>query len=217
MGRDGNLHRTRPLEREGAPVERATLAVVLVHGRGQRTDYMRENVLDRLGGRADIAYVLPAAHDHSWYPESFLEPLELNQPRLVWALERMDDVRQRLHDEGIADSRIVWLGFSQGACVLAEYVARTSHRFGALVCLTGGLFGPADAELTQPVNVRGMPALFVTSDIDELVPVARVEQTASIYRSAGAEVELAVTMGAAHEIVDDSIERCRTLLDRLAP
>jgi phospholipase/carboxylesterase len=176
---------------------------------------MREQVIERLD-QADIAYVLPAAHDHSWYPGSFLDPVKQNQPRLAWALERMDDVRQRVHDEGVAASRLVWLGFSQGACVLAEYVARTSHRFGALVCLTGGLFGPAGAELTRPVNVAGMPAIFATSDIDALVPVQRVEQTAAIYRSAGAEVELAVTAGAAHEIVDDSITRCRLLLDRLA-
>jgi phospholipase/carboxylesterase len=189
--------------------------LVLVHGRGQDTDYMREQVIDRLG-RPDVAYVLPAAHERSWYPGSFLEPLERNQPRLTWALERMDEVRQRLHDEGVADSRIVWLGFSQGACVLAEYGARTPQRLGALVCLTGGLFGPDDDELTRPVNVAGLPALFATSDIDELVPVPRVARTASIYRSAGAQVELAVTAGAAHEIVDDSMARCRALLDRLA-
>jgi phospholipase/carboxylesterase len=214
MGQDQNLHRTRPLEREGASVEAAALIVVLVHGRGQDTDYMREQVIDRLD-RADVAYVLPAAHENSWYPGSFLDPVAQNQPRLNWALERMDDVRQRLHDEGVADSRQVWLGFSQGACVLAEYVARTSHRFGALVCLTGGLFGPTGSALTRPVNVAGMPAIFATSDIDALVPVGRVDQTAASYRSAGAEVVLAVTAGAAHEIVDNSITRCRTLLDRL--
>jgi phospholipase/carboxylesterase len=94
--------------------------------------------------------------------------------------------------------------------------SRASYRFGALVCFTGGLIGPAEAELTRPANVAGMTALFATSDIDELVPLARVEKTASIYRSAGAEVVPAVFPGAGHEIVDDSIERCRTLLDRIA-
>jgi phospholipase/carboxylesterase len=203
------------IEREGAALDRAALAVVVVHGRHQHRAYMRENVIDRLN-RTDVACILPAAHEQTWYPDSFLKPLELNQPRLDWALERMDDVRQILNDEGVDDSRIVWLGFSQGACVLAEYVARTSYRFGALVCLTGGLIGPAEAELTRPNSVAGMPALFATSDIDELVPLARVENTASLYRSAGADVVLAVAPGAGHEIVDDSIERCGTLFDALA-
>ena len=175
---------------------------------------MRENVAQRLG-RTDLAYIFPAAHEHSWYPESFLRPIEVNQPRLGWALERIEDVRRLLEDAGVEDGRIVWLGFSQGACLVSEYVARSSRRFGALVCFTGGLIGPSEPDLTRPTDVAGMPALFTTSDIDEWVPLYRVEETASIFRSAGAEVELGVTYGTGHEIVDDSIERCRALLGKI--
>jgi poly(3-hydroxybutyrate) depolymerase len=133
-----NPHKTVPITVEGTPLESAPLALVMVHGRSLNAAYMRENVAARLD-RADLAYVLPEADENSWYPESFLRPIEENQPRLDWALERLDDVRQLLANAGVKDHHIVWLGFSQGACLVSEYVARSSRHFGAMVCFTGGL------------------------------------------------------------------------------
>jgi phospholipase/carboxylesterase len=209
-----NPHRVVPITAEGAPLKSAPLALVLVHGRSLNAAYMRDNVAARLD-RADLAYILPEAADNSWYPESFLRPNEENQPRLDWALERLDDVRQLLADAGVEDRRIVWLGFSQGACLVSEYVARSSHHFGAMISFTGGLIGPSEPDLTRPTAVDGLPVVFVTSDVDEFVPLWRVQETVAIYDSAGAAVELSVSTGAAHEVVDDAIERCRILLTTL--
>ena len=121
-----NQHQTVPIRVEGVPLDHGALALVMVHGRTLNAAYMRENVAERLG-RVDLAYVLPEAHENSWYPESFLRPIEANQPRLDWALERLDDVQELLADAGVADDRIVWLGFSQGACLVSEYVARSTR------------------------------------------------------------------------------------------
>jgi phospholipase/carboxylesterase len=210
-----NRHRGIPFTVAGAPLDTAALAVVLVHGRSQDPSYMREHVIDRLA-RSDLSYVLPGAADHTWYPESFLRPLEENQPHLDWALERMDDVRRHLREVGMEDGRIVWLGFSQGACLVTEYVARSPHRFGGLVAFTGGLIGPDRPGLTRPTHLAGLPALFTTSDPDAWVPVSRVEETVEIFRSAQAAVEYVVNHGAEHEIVDDSIARCQALLRLVA-
>jgi phospholipase/carboxylesterase len=210
-----NRHRGIPLSIEGAPLHSAALAVVLVHGRSQDPSYMREHVIDRLA-RSDLAYILPGAADHSWYPESFLRPLEENQPHVDWALARLDDVRRLTREAGVEDRRIVWLGFSQGACLVTEYVARSPHRFGGLVAFTGGLIGPDQPGLTHPPHLAGLPALFTTSDPDAWVPVSRVEETVEILQSAQAVVEYVVNHGAEHEIVDDSIARCGALLRLVA-
>jgi phospholipase/carboxylesterase len=210
-----NRHRGVPFLVEGAPLESAALAVVLVHGRTQDPSYMRENVIDRLAC-ADLSYVLPRAADHTWYPESFLRPLEENQPQVDWALERMDDVHGLLREAGVEDRRIVWLGFSQGACLVTEYVARSPHHFGGLVAFTGGLIGPDRSDLTCPTDLAGLPTLFATSDPDAWVPVSRVEETVDIFQSARAAVEYVVNHGAGHAIVDDSIARCRALLRLVA-
>ena len=39
---------------------------------------------------------------------------------------------------GIGDERIVWLGFSQGACLASEFVARQARRWGGLIAAVGG-------------------------------------------------------------------------------
>jgi predicted esterase len=175
---------------------------------------MREHVAQRLG-RPDMTYVYPAADGNSWYPESFLRPINENQPRLGWALDRIDDVRKMLGQGGVKEDRIVWIGFSQGACLLAEYVARSSLRFAGLVCFTGGLIGPSEPDLTRPTKVDGLPTLFTSSDIDEFVPLSRVEETVAIFQAAGACVEVGITRGTPHEIPPESIARCQALLDQM--
>jgi phospholipase/carboxylesterase len=209
-----NPHQALPLEVEGAPIGDASLTVVLVHGRTLDPAYMREHVAERLD-RPDATYVYPAADGNSWYPESFLRPIDENEPRLGWALDRIDDVRKMLGQGGVMEDRIVWIGFSQGACLLAEYVARSPLRFAGLVCFTGGLIGPSEPNLTRPTRVDGLPTLFTSSDIDEFVPLSRVEETVQIFRTAGAQVEVGITQGTPHEIPAESIERCKTLLGQV--
>ena len=177
---------------------------------------MITNAVERLG-RPDLAYVLPAAETNSWYPTTFLAPVEENQPRLDFALERMRDVRELINGDGVEDDRILWLGFSQGACLVTEFVARSSQRFAGLICLTGGLIGPTFESLTRPRDVTNMPVFMTVSDHDEFIPLSRAEETSRIFQQAGADLEFVVTANTAHEIVDDAINRTRDLLNELSP
>jgi predicted esterase len=129
----------------------------------------------------------------------------------------MGDARQLLNDAGVEDGRIVWLGFSQGACLVTEYLARSQGRFAGLICFTGGLIGPTLASLTRPKAASGLPTFITVSDHDEWIPLHRAEETAGIFRDAGAHVEFVVTANTPHEIVADAIERARQLLQELSP
>jgi phospholipase/carboxylesterase len=209
-----NPHARQELEYTGASVEASPLTVVLVHGRALDPDYMVANVYDRLE-RPDLSFVLPCADGHSWYPTSFLSPLEENEPRLTFALERLEEVRAVLESLGRRDEEIVWLGFAQGACLCCEYVARSPRRFAGVIAFTGGLIGPDVDELTEPKGLDGMPMLMTTSDVDPLVPVERVEATAAAFRDGGADVELLVLHDAEHEVTDESIVIAREFLERL--
>jgi predicted esterase len=177
---------------------------------------MIENVYDRLG-RSDLSYVLPAAQDNSWYPDSFLQPLERNEPRLGYALARLEDVHAMLNREGRADGEIVWMGFSQGACLSCEYVARSKRRMGALVAFTGGLIGPDEPTLTRPENQTGIPMLFCVSDTDPFVPVSRVQESAHIFQQAGADVVVAISHATDHLVTDEAIALGQQVLERVAP
>ena len=98
--------------------------------------------LHRAIGIDALAAVAPQAAGGTWYPQSFLAPIESNQPYLDSAL-RADRVDcERPAGTWRPGERIAMLGFSQGACLTTEFVARHPRRYGAVMGLTGGLIGP---------------------------------------------------------------------------
>ena len=203
-----NPHLLTQTEHYGAPIGSAAAVVVLVHGRGQSPQYMADNFVDRLG-RTDIAFVAPAAADNTWYPKSFLASLAENQPWLDQTMQRLAMLRDDLLGEGITPERVVWCGFSQGACVLSQFVSQDPRRWGGLLALTGGLIGPPGADWTIDGSFDGMPAYFSTSEADPFVPEDRVRDTAGRFADAGARVTVEFHLGREHEISDAEIDRAR--------
>src|SRR5829696_3187832 len=121
----------------GAPLARARLAVVMLHGRGGSPD-------DMLGlaehyALPDLAYLAPEAAGGSWWPQSFLAPLAANEPGLSSSLGAVADTMEHLEREGFGRERLVVLGFSQGACLALEHVARSGQPVHALIAMSGGL------------------------------------------------------------------------------
>src|SRR5579862_1831017 len=98
----------------------ASLTVVLVHGRTLTPEYMRK-LADRIA-LPRVRYVMPAADGNTWYPKSFLAPLAENEPNLSAAIAHYETVVARLLAEGVAPARLIVGGFSQGACLTAEYL-----------------------------------------------------------------------------------------------
>ena len=69
----------------GEPLERASAAMLLVHGRGA-------SARDILTIAAEVeapgfAFLAPDAAGGAWYPNRFMEPIESNQPWLDSALD----------------------------------------------------------------------------------------------------------------------------------
>ncbi|MCA0242852.1 MAG: dienelactone hydrolase family protein [Proteobacteria bacterium] len=207
-------HRAAPPAVYGAPAASAALAVILVHGRGQSPDWMREQVVERFGD-ARLSWHAPAADGASWYPQRFIAPAEHNEPRLGQALEALARLSQALQDQGIPTSRQVLMGFSQGACLASEFAWRSAQRYHALVAFTGGLIGEPGAPRVPPASaaaLAGLPVLLSTWDADPHVPLASVQESAEWFRQAGAEVRLHVGAAEAHGIRDDEIAQARALL-----
>jgi len=211
-----NPHLTHKPVRYGTPPATAKVVVYAVHGRGQSPAFMAE-VADRVG-LDDVAWVLPAAHDASWYPQGFLAPLQDNQPALDNAL---DTVREHLAPLLTPERPpVVVLGFSQGACLLTEYLLRDQPRLAGAVLHTGGYLGPEEREWDTTPG-RGLSHLVVemfTAQEDAWVPLHRVEATSTALRALGATVELTVYDDPDHHLNDDSIAMIRRYLrHRTAP
>ena len=69
-----------PIAASGAALDRAKAVMIMLHGRGASA----ENMLSLADDFAspDIAYLAPQAPGFSWYPYSFLAPVERNEPVL---------------------------------------------------------------------------------------------------------------------------------------
>jgi phospholipase/carboxylesterase len=199
------IHEGRPVARRGPAPEAARAVVILLHGRGRDPDDVLA-LADRIG-EPDVAYLAPAARDNSWYPQSFLAPLPDNEPYLSSALGVVDAL---VH--GFEAERLVLGGFSQGACLAAEYALRHPRRYGGLLLYTGGAIGPPGTSWPPRGSFAGTPAYLGTADPDDWVPVERVRETADLLRAQDAEVTLEVFGGMDHLVNDREIAAGRELI-----
>jgi predicted esterase len=207
---DVDPHAHGPVLRVGPPPQEAPATLVMLHGRGGSA----ESILS-LYPRLDLpqlAALAPQAAGNSWYPQRFLSPLAINQPGIDSALRRVDALVEELLAAGVASDRLALLGFSQGACLASEYVARHPRRYGAILILTGSLFGPLDLPRSYAGSLAGAPTFIGTSDPDELVPAEHVANTARVLEGLGAAVDFRRYAGMAHTVNDDEMEACRQLL-----
>ena len=206
-------HADQPILTAGPAPEDAPATLVMVHGRGVSAESILaiHNVL----GLATVAAVAPQAAGHTWYPQSFLAPIEANQPYLDSALRKLDAVVSDLLARGVPSERIAILGFSQGACLTSEYIARHPRRYGAAMALTGGLIGPPGTARNYAGSLDGTPVFLGTSDPDPHVPIERVRETQRVLTSMGASVELRRYPGMPHTINQEELEVCRALVEAI--
>jgi predicted esterase len=197
----------------GPEPEKAAATVLCIHGRGAPA----QSILALFGelGIENLAAIAPEAPGRSWYPHSFLSPLEANQPYLDNALARIDWHVAELVARGVPEMKIAFLGFSQGACLALEFVARHPRRFGAVLGLSGGLIGPPGSPWDFPGSLAGTPVFLGSGDADAHVPIERVEETQAVLARMEAAVEFRRYPGMPHTINDDEVAACRVLLRRL--
>jgi phospholipase/carboxylesterase len=199
----------------GAPLYRAKAAVVMLHGRGAEAENMLE--LAEVLAQPDLAYLAPQAQDRSWYPYSFLAPIDRNEPFLSSALNMLARLLDRLDSEHhLGADQIVLLGFSQGACLTVEYAARNARHYGSVMVLSGGLIGPEDTSRDYHGRFSGTPVFLGCSDIDPHIPLERVHETSGVLSALGAVVTERIYPGMGHTINDDEIKHIRAILAKFA-
>ncbi len=206
-------HRDGAVLSYGAPLDKAAGAVILLHGRGGSAEDILS--LAREIHQPELAYLAPQAALHSWYPYSFLAPIEQNQPWLSSALRRVESVLELVTQSGISTTQIVIAGFSQGACLATEFVASHPKRYGGLLAFTGGLIGPPGADLKHEGSFDGMPAFLGSGDPDPHVPWHRVEESARVLGQMGAITTLRRYQGRSHTISNEELELGRRLIQQV--
>ena len=160
----------------------------------------------------DVLYLAPQAAANTWYPSSFLAPIEDNEPWLSSALRFLARVVGELGRRGFPPDRVALIGFSQGACLTLEFAARHARRYGAVIAFTGGLIGPPGSERTYGGSFEATPIFIGCSDVDSHVPLERVRESSRVLGEMRARVDERIYAGMAHTINADELEAADALL-----
>lgn len=205
-----DVHQNQPILKFGADPESAKLGVILLHGRGASAESMLP--LARELDVGEVHFLIPQAAQFRWYPNSAFGPIESNEPDLSSALALCDSLTNELREGGLSAERIVFGGFSQGACLSSEYVARNARKYAGLFVLSGALIGPPGTQRDYDGSLEGTPVFIGGSDVDPWIPEGLQRETAQVLEALGAELQYRVYDGMPHTVNDDEIERVRMLL-----
>lgn len=205
------MHR-KDIRTAGKKLEEAEKALVMLHGRGAAA----EDILSLAAHLAvtDFALLAPQATNYTWYPYSFLVPPGQNEPWLSSALEILDDLVNDIRKAGIDSRNIYFTGFSQGACLTLEFVARHAAKWGGVAAFTGGLIGDKLYTENYDGNFNGTPMFIGTSDPDPHVPVQRVNETTRLLRSMNAAVTEKIYPNLGHTISEDEVAQANQVVFR---
>jgi phospholipase/carboxylesterase len=209
---NGPHQQTEPA-RSGATPDQANGAIIMVHGRGASAQSILtlQNELNTEG----MHLVAPQAGGNTWYPYSFLMPVERNEPGISSGFQAIGDLISELEGSGITRNKIILLGFSQGACLATEFIARHPHRYGGLIAFSGGLIGESVDPRLYTGSLDGTPYFVGCSDNDSHIPEERVEQSVHVLKSLGASVTQKIYPGMGHTINRDEIDHAQNIIDKV--
>jgi predicted esterase len=200
----------------GTPLETATAAMILVHGRGATAESIMGLARALDDGANRIAWIAPQAPNNTWYPLPFMQPLEANEPYRSDALATIDALIVDVIDRGIPASRIGVIGFSQGACLSLEHAMVGEHRPAFVGALSGGVMGPDGEPRAIDGSRDGLSVFIGCGDRDGHIPIERAAESARLFTDAGAEVDYRRYDGMDHTINDDEIEALRAMVSQLS-
>ena len=187
--------------------------MILIHGRGASA----EDILGLVPhfDAPEWSYLAPQAQTGSWYPYSFLVPIEQNEPDVSLAIKMIKDIVLNLSKTGFSSQKIIVLGFSQGACLSLEFAARHPKRYGGIIALSGGLIGDRVNVTNYQGTLESTPVFLGCSDVDQHIPKTRVDESAVVFESLKAQVTKKIYKNVGHTINEDEILFIRSLIQSI--
>ncbi|WP_439482882.1 alpha/beta hydrolase [Cyclobacterium plantarum] len=185
----------------GKDLTTADKIAILVHGRGATAGSLL-GLADALA-LDDFAILAPQAPGNTWYPYGFMAPEKENEPHLSQSLEIINNLVRHVLDQKKDLDQLYFIGFSQGACLSLEFVARHPARYGGVIAFTGGLIG----ESLSPYegDLKGTPVFIGASLEDFHVPYSRIKETERMLTTLGARVKAVGFPDRFHSIREEEI------------
>ncbi len=191
-------------------------ALLLFHGRGAQA----ENILrltDEISLPGDVLVCAPDASGHTWYPNRFVVPRPENEPHLSSALGVVGALIKFCEEQySIKPGDTVLAGFSQGACLVADYIARNPKEYAGACIFSGGLIGSEEeiGNENWKGSLKSTPTYVGCDEEDPHIPRERVEATAKVLKKLDAKGTSRLYVGLGHAIHSEGIQFLSALLSR---
>ena len=207
-----NPHQGQPVAVTGTDIEKASKAMIMIHGRGASAQSII-GLSKEFENTDDFVFLAPQASGQTWYPYSFLAPRDQNQPGIDSGLQAIEDIIEKLNNQGISSENIFLLGFSQGACLASEFAVRNPDKYAGVIALSGGIIGNEINIDEYTGNLKGTPLFMGCSDIDAHIPVQRLDETEKVFEKLGASVQKNIYPGMGHLVNEDEIQHINKLIE----
>lgn len=210
MSNSSTPHQNQPIVTTGVSLDEAEAAMILVHGRGASAESILS--LSTELPHPKFAYLAPQAANNTWYPQSFLSPIEVNEPGISSGIVAIEALVEQAVEAGIPHEKIVIGGFSQGACLTLEFVARHARRYGSVFAFSGGLIGPDGTPRDYEGSLNSTPIFIGCSDVDFHIPEARVHHSDEVLKNLGGDVTTKIYPNMGHTVNLDEINTVRAMI-----
>lgn len=196
------MHNQKPITGGNESSEKV---IVLIHGRGGNSVEIMSFAEQFF---PELKFISIQADESNWFPYSFSEPRDKNEPYLSSALDAVD---RAVKESGVSKENLFIMGFSQGACLAAEYASRNPDKYGGIICFSGGLIGK---EVKSPErSMEGTKIVFGCSEEDPFIPLPRVKESVTAFKKSGADVREHIYPGSSHTITEEEIYLAREIIE----
>lgn len=190
--------------KSGLPIEQAKKALILLHGRGGTAVSMLDLAKSLVDPKSYFIAALQASN-RTWYPLSFLEEENKNEPFLSTSIEEITQFIKET-EKYISKTNIFIVGFSQGACLALEIAGRNGSKYGGIIAFTGGLIGHVLDLKKYQGNFEGTQIYISNGDQDPFIPLNRTVESKEILESLGGIVTLQIFERTEHMISSEEID-----------
>lgn len=191
-----------------------TSATIMLHGRGASAEHIL-TLLNTIPLPPKHIVLAPNAEGHSWYPNWFMMPRAQNEPHVSSALMVLDELVKHLEvGYGVAPLHISLVGFSQGACLVSQYLVERPAQYKGACIFSGGLIGTADEMVIQQgaASLLETP-LYMGCDVeDPHIPIERFRHTREVLHQLGAYIDYHEYDGLRHAVHADGVRFLGQLL-----
>lgn len=197
----------------GAPWAEARALLICVHGRDRQPDELPALVAS-MNDVAPFAILAPYIDGRSWYSGKYDAPYAKNAADIGAATSAIRDAMTLAAKFGFKDRHIVLAGFSQGGCLVAEYLMADNPQPRAAAIFTGAW--PDLHNRAAPSNrLNGMEVLVSGGNEDPWLPVSDLKKTTDLLERAGAQVKFTQFSDGEHVVRPSEIAALGGLLKKV--